>query len=150
MADEDGQHEGWTSGIALRALSGFSGEDNDQEREAWRQLKELFLRSMQEIVSRSEEEVSAVTAEWSRTFVQQAVPRKSRLFEFEGGYLGLAFQDVAIGDVVCVVNGSQYPVILRKLQNYLFEFVGTCFVLGLMKGEARAFRSSGKHVFQMI
>lgn len=150
MADEDGQHEGWTSRIALRALSGFSGEDSVKERETWHLLKQVFLRSIQETVLRGEEEVSAVDSEWSRTFVQQGVPRTSRLFEFEGGYLGLALQDVENGHVICVLNGSQYPVILRPLSGDLFEFVGNCFVLGLMKGEARAYLSTGRRIFHII
>lgn len=150
MADEDGQHKGWTSSIALRALSGFSAEDSVQETETWHLLKQVFLRSIQETVLRGEEEVSAVDSEWSRTFVQQGVPRTSRLFEFEGGYLGLALQDVENGHVVCVLNGSQYPVILRPLSDDLFEFVGNCFVLGLMKGEARAYLSTGRRIFHII
>lgn len=150
MRDENGQHDGWKSHITMRCLSGLSTEDRAQETKTWRLLKQIFLHSIQETLSRDEDELFAMTLEWSRTLSEQGVPKASRLFEFEGGYLGLGLQDVEIGDVVCVLNGSQYPVILRPLEDDLFEVIGTCFVLGLMKGEAQAFLSTGRRVFHLV
>lgn len=139
MMDEGGGHNGWKNSIIMRWLSRSTSQNSTQVKELWRLLKEAFSQSIQEAISRSEEEVLAVTSEWLRTLNEQGVPRAGRLFEFDGGYIGLALQDVGIGDIVCVLNGSQYPIILRPLPDDLFEFVGMCFVLGLMKGEARAF-----------
>lgn len=150
MRDEDGQEDGWKDLITMRCLSELSTEDNSQERQTWRLLKQMFLRSTHKAISCGADELMTMTSEWLRTLSEQGLPKASRLFEFEGGYLGSAPQDVEIGDVVCVLNGSQYPVILRPLPDDLFEFVGTCFVLGLMKGEARAFLSTGRRVFHVV
>lgn len=150
MRDEDGHQDGWKDLITMRSFSGLSTGNSAQEKTTWRLLRQTFLRSIQETVSRGEEEVFSLNSEWLRTLGEQGLPKASRLFEFEGGYLGSAPQDVELGDIVCVLNGSQYPVILRPLPDNLFEFIGTCFVLGLMNGEAREFLNTGRYIFQLV
>jgi hypothetical protein len=61
--------------------------------------------------------------------------RPYRIIETRDGYLGLAPEEVAAGDLVCILDFFQYPVILRETADG-FLFVGACFVLGLMNGEA--------------
>ncbi|KAH6690200.1 hypothetical protein BKA61DRAFT_625796 [Leptodontidium sp. MPI-SDFR-AT-0119] len=39
-------------------------------------------------------------------------------------------------DVICVLFGCSVPVVLRELENEVFEFVGECYVDGYMDGEA--------------
>lgn len=52
----------------------------------------------------------------------------------ERGFLGLAPRDVRSGDVVCVVRGSQKPLILRPLPHGRYQLVGECYVHGIMDG----------------
>jgi len=44
--------------------------------------------------------------------------------------------DVTEGDIVCVVDGASSPLALRQDGEHRI-FIGECFVLGLMIGEAR-------------
>lgn len=154
MMDEDFERDGWESRYQYtkRLWSGFSNHDCVKEKDSWRLLKDTYLHSLQKAILSSDEEVFGATSEWSRirTLSWHARVGERRLFEFEGGYLGLALQDVDIDDVVCVLNGSQYPVILRPSSDGHFEFVGTCFVIGLMKGEARAFPSKRRGILTVV
>ncbi|KAF2800317.1 HET-domain-containing protein, partial [Melanomma pulvis-pyrius CBS 109.77] len=50
------------------------------------------------------------------------------------GYLGLAPNAVLQGDVVAILSGCNFPVVLRPCGN-LYEAVGECYVHGLMNGE---------------
>lgn len=55
----------------------------------------------------------------------------------EGGLVGMVPERARIGDKVAVLFSCDMPVILRPRENG-YEFVGGCFVEGLMKGEAVA------------
>ncbi|KUJ13434.1 HET-domain-containing protein [Mollisia scopiformis] len=91
--------------------------------------RELFL-----------EEISNAKTQLSRDL---SANTDRRLFETDSGYLGLAPEKAAEGDLVCILNGCEMVALLRKHgNNYLF--VGLCFVLGLMDGEARAYLDAGR------
>jgi hypothetical protein len=62
----------------------------------------------------------------------------SRLFRTQSGYLGVGPPGMQEGDVVCVLRRCTTPVLLRRAteSGAEFELVGSCFVLGLMEGEA--------------
>jgi hypothetical protein len=61
---------------------------------------------------------------------------KNRSFvETEQGYYGLGPVGAKDGDIVCVLFGLDYPVVLRQVQTH-YVLVGSCYVLGLMNGEA--------------
>jgi hypothetical protein len=55
----------------------------------------------------------------------------------------LAPLEVMAGDIACVLDSFQYPVVLRPMDDH-YVFVGACFVLGLMTGEAKAFLEDGR------
>jgi len=58
-------------------------------------------------------------------------------FVSEGGYIGLCPCGALVGDLVCVVLGSEVPLVLRpKGEEYLL--VGGAYVHGIMDGEAMA------------
>ena len=67
----------------------------------------------------------------------------ARYFATEDGYLGLAPQGTLPGDIIGVLKGYRAPVILRRRGDH-HVFVGTCFVLGLMEGEARKLAEEGR------
>jgi hypothetical protein len=57
-------------------------------------------------------------------------------FTTHSGYLGL-LNDARPGDKIVVVAGCEVPILLRRNKdNDAFVIVGTCFILGLMDGEA--------------
>ena len=60
--------------------------------------------------------------------------QKCRIFQTENGYLGLGPKAMAKGDMVCVLFGSNAPVVLRKDEKGYIH-IGVCFILGFMDGE---------------
>lgn len=67
-------------------------------------------------------------------------------FETASGYLGTAISGFACGDILCMLNGLDVPVVLRETQDCHFTFVGTAEVPGLMYGEAADLIRTGKAV----
>ncbi|EUC29241.1 hypothetical protein COCCADRAFT_40367 [Bipolaris zeicola 26-R-13] len=60
---------------------------------------------------------------------------KRILITTKTGYLGLAPIMIHAGDVVAILLGSQIPILLRPVGDNRFQFVGECYVHGLMDGE---------------
>jgi len=60
-----------------------------------------------------------------------------RLFQTDGGLIGLGAADTTVGDRVCVLFGGQVLYLLRpKSSDVEHEFIGECYVHGMMDGEA--------------
>ncbi|KAF5697604.1 heterokaryon incompatibility protein [Fusarium mundagurra] len=57
------------------------------------------------------------------------------LFQTTTGYFGLGPLMIESSDLICVFPGVRLPMILRPKGN-CFQLVGTCYVYGLMDGEA--------------
>ena len=57
-----------------------------------------------------------------------------KCFHTGKGYLGLGPLTTQVGDRVCVLQGHQAPVLLRKRPSH-YTFVGDCDVVGIMNGE---------------
>ncbi|PQE07224.1 Heterokaryon incompatibility protein [Rutstroemia sp. NJR-2017a BVV2] len=57
-------------------------------------------------------------------------------FTTKEGYIGLAPDTAAPGDVLVVLLGLDSPVLLRATTNGCYNVVGTCYVYGLMSSEA--------------
>jgi hypothetical protein len=69
-------------------------------------------------------------------FWRSAVVLKRRLIFFtKNGRLGLGATHIAKGDIVTVVKGCNVPIILRKVGTH-FTFISTCYIPGIMDGEA--------------
>lgn len=60
---------------------------------------------------------------------------RRRLFTTQTGYLGLAPEEVCVGDSIAVLLGCNHPVVLRPGKEGL-RYIGECYVHGLMDGEA--------------
>ncbi|KAI9868856.1 MAG: hypothetical protein M1813_004707 [Trichoglossum hirsutum] len=58
------------------------------------------------------------------------------VFQTASGYLGLGPRGIRQDDLVCVLQESTAPVVLRKVDSH-YVHVGPCFILGLMDGEAK-------------
>jgi hypothetical protein len=57
-------------------------------------------------------------------------------FTTEEGYIGVAPDTAAPGDVLVVLLGLDSPILLRPTTNGYYQVVGTCYVYGLMFSEA--------------
>jgi len=58
-----------------------------------------------------------------------------RFFGATGGYVGVGPRPLRTGDLVTILYGAQWPIILRPLRNG-YHFLGQCAVPGIMQGEA--------------
>ncbi|KAI1774975.1 heterokaryon incompatibility protein-domain-containing protein [Hypoxylon cercidicola] len=58
------------------------------------------------------------------------------LYELDTGYIGLGPNQIKPGDKVCVVLGSDLPMILRQAGKGNYFLVGTCYTCGVTGGEA--------------
>lgn len=59
---------------------------------------------------------------------------KGAVFVTEKGYIGEGTERCQAGDIICVLLGCNYPVILRPVGRH-YEFVGEVYVYGIMQGE---------------
>ena len=53
----------------------------------------------------------------------------------EAGKMGLAPAAARVGDRICIFFGGQLLYVLREREEIKWEFVGECYVHGLMDGE---------------
>jgi hypothetical protein len=56
------------------------------------------------------------------------------------GMIGLAPEDVRIGDNLCVIRGLNMPFVIRKREQGDWTLVGACYVHGAMDGQVVANR----------
>lgn len=77
-----------------------------------------------------------------------AACRNRRFFATPGGSYGLGPQTMQVGDLICVLNGGKWPVVLRRRSDgNECCWVGFCYIQDddLMYGDrARRNRAEGK------
>ena len=83
--------------------------------------------------------------------VTNGLTRGRAFFSARDGKFGLAPRDTCKGDIVCIVLGCRYPIVLRPaLSNgKSYQVVGECYIEGFMNGEAiyRTFPSYYRPIF---
>lgn len=52
------------------------------------------------------------------------------------GYIGVGPRTMHSQDIIAVLYGSKWPVVLHPVENGQFRVLGTCYVHGIMDGEA--------------
>ncbi|KAH8598377.1 heterokaryon incompatibility protein-domain-containing protein [Bisporella sp. PMI_857] len=77
--------------------------------------------------------------------VINAMTWNRRLFVSEKGYIGISSSTMETGDVICVIFGSQMPLILRAKSNY-WELVGQAYVHGIMDGQMDQSSSATRNI----
>ena len=72
--------------------------------------------------------------------------RGRRISITKSGHIGSLPEETEIGDLVCILLGCSVPVVLRKQEGveHGYEFVGECYLHGLMDGEAMAMLENGQ------
>ncbi|PMD62552.1 HET-domain-containing protein [Hyaloscypha bicolor E] len=71
------------------------------------------------------------------------------IVETSCGYLGMAPKGTLKGDFVCILKGSNYPMILRKSGGFYIH-VGTSYIEGFMEGEAIDLVKSNKSQVELF
>lgn len=66
-----------------------------------------------------------------------------KVFRTSDGHIGLGHRTMKEDDVCVVLQGSVYPLVLRRCDHY-FELVGPALLYGFMDGEADRLRLDGK------
>jgi hypothetical protein len=74
-----------------------------------------------------------------RKYVDALIVSKDKVpFMGRRGFVGIGQKGVREGDIVCVIYGSAFPLVLRRVSDEVdsFTLVGEAFVEGVMDGEA--------------
>lgn len=61
---------------------------------------------------------------------------KRSFFVTPNGFIGLAPEDTMAGDEILLLFGGRTPYIGRKLPSGRYRFLGACYLLGVLSGEA--------------
>ena len=64
------------------------------------------------------------------------VCHQRKFFITRAGFFGLGPGIMESGDTVCVILGMDVPSIVRRKQGHRFQYIGECYVNGLMNGQA--------------
>lgn len=70
-----------------------------------------------------------------------------RLAISDKGYVGLVPTCTQRGDAIAILFGCPVPVILRKHDDW-YEFIGTCYIHGIMEGETVVGIENGEYKIQ--
>lgn len=74
---------------------------------------------------------------WPREDILYSQICNQTFFVTQGGMLGMGHLDIEAGDEVWIFDGGNVPFIVRKRNEpSTFDFVGRCYVQGIMHGEA--------------
>jgi hypothetical protein len=87
------------------------------------------------------------SAEFYHRVINVGIGRKP--FRTQQGYIGLGPFILRPGDVVCVFYGSRVPFILRPVGDR-FQFLGECYLHGIMNGEALSDGRNMSQTFQIL
>lgn len=71
--------------------------------------------------------------------------RKKSFFITANGQMGLGPKAARVGDWACIFFGHPMPYILRPVSDGKFQFLGPCYVHGMMEGEAVERLEAGKY-----
>jgi Heterokaryon incompatibility protein (HET) len=99
---------------------------------AGRPIREWALERFE--AARADDSDIVLNTSFERTMKKKICGR--RLITTQRGYIGLAPLASKRGDRVCVLFGCSTPVILRPLAEGGYQFIGECYVHGIMEGEA--------------
>jgi hypothetical protein len=75
---------------------------------------------------------------------------QKRFFVDEGGWIGLAPSAAREGDKICLFFGAQVPFLVRKAEDGLYQFVGECYVHGIIDGEVMRAATDNEEIGALI
>ncbi|KAI1145511.1 HET-domain-containing protein [Nemania diffusa] len=155
---KDPDMENWMSlssefHVAGRPLiSYFQGEGNRSSQVGWLSIPRWVFRSFSSVWPQAAPTgASDLRAESNPTDNPEAEPSpifteavtrvtrfawSRRLMTTESGLLGMGPEEARPGDIVAVLFGCSFPVLLRPTGRGTYRLVKPCYVHGLMEGEA--------------
>lgn len=77
----------------------------------------------------------------------RAVTFGRRLFRTSRGFIGLGPAACSLDDDVCVLFGGQVLYVLKEQSDTKYEFIGECYLHGMMDGQALEDESFSKRQF---
>jgi hypothetical protein len=105
-------------------------------RKAWGEYITTFKQTMPAKDDDHQSWVSEVSRMYAGFVERRSLTMRSRSFFISRtGYMGIGPLAVEEGDIICILPGSNVPLLIRKEDDY-HVLVGECFVWGLMDGEA--------------
>jgi len=95
-------------------------------------------------------QINSTRVEGSNLMAELELGQNShRLIETDDGYLGLAPKGTLPGDKIVILKDCPVPMVLRKVANYYLN-IGSCFIAGLMEGEAAAWVANERATVEQI
>jgi hypothetical protein len=82
-------------------------------------------------------------------YVRRVTTRR-KLFRTDRRLIGVGPQLMKQGDLACVLFGANVPYILRPIGNERFQFLGECYLQGVMYGESLEEGRKRSRIFQII
>ncbi|CAM1510874.1 Fc.00g083870.m01.CDS01 [Cosmosporella sp. VM-42] len=100
-------------------------------------LISFMLRIMPELALQNDNE-ELESRQWALEFLRASFKCCSRLVRYTTakGYIGQAIPDVKLDDKVALLQGCDVPLILRPIENGTYTYISTCYLHGVMYGEA--------------
>ncbi|KAI1331322.1 heterokaryon incompatibility protein-domain-containing protein [Xylariaceae sp. FL0255] len=91
-----------------------------------------------DLLDRSAAGLSTIEAKRQRYLINdiKCMSTGRRIFTTAQGYIGLGPAAANVGDKVCVFLGGRMLHVMRPIDDGNFEYVGECYVHGMMDGEA--------------
>ncbi|XWW99289.1 hypothetical protein V2A60_007298 [Cordyceps javanica] len=111
------------------------------------QLEEMGRESTIQKLANGSKVLTNIPYHFAAAVKIQGLAHYHCIFSTEDGYIGLCPKNSKVDDLVCVLAGCRMPVVLRR-QDTHYLHVGTCFVLGLMDGEAAELVGNSKRRMQ--
>jgi hypothetical protein len=102
-----------------------------------------LLEEEEELIGSDEEEKTQLSAVLEAGLMMN----RRRLFLSHSDLVGLAPWNAAEGDIVCVLLGCRFPVILRREGEH-YVLIGEVFLDGFMNGEAVVGLRGGEFVLE--
>jgi Heterokaryon incompatibility protein (HET) len=78
--------------------------------------------------------------------------KNRRLCLTKNGYIGMVPLSAEVGDVICVVYGSQVPFVFRPCKDIkgAYRLVGKCYIQGIMDGESKHIKDLEEKEFKLV
>ncbi|KAB5539253.1 hypothetical protein GE09DRAFT_311158 [Coniochaeta sp. 2T2.1] len=176
MRDLDGEFE-HQKGLDWLNIFEEGATFNQEDEKLWAEIRKAYAKALRRLSGiplvrylEAPPPRDVVKANLQKFLEDFSNTSRTCFFDTNGGIIGLGPEDMRVGDIACLIQGIQCPVILRPGMPIPkdprptwfpapfaavtrsrslpppddgcgkggFQFVGTCFLSGLMRGEAGA------------
>ena len=120
----------WYTQACLVMLKLYQAKQEHEHVESLETQEYLAHKETPTVVKEFLERVQSVI--WKRRFVEMQGTRSP----YKQLFLGLAPEGTKKMDIVCVLFGCSVPVVLRDRGGGYYEFIGECYIHGMMDGES--------------